>query len=58
MDEVEKKAKKTDARCGQCGFRKFAEKKPQSWRGRLWRWHTKWCPGWKAYQEYLEQHEG
>jgi len=20
---------------------------------RLWRWHTKWCPGWKAYQREL-----
>jgi len=17
--------------------------------GRLWKWHIKWCPGWKAY---------
>jgi hypothetical protein len=26
---------------------------------RIWTWHTKWCPGWKAYQESLakEQHE-
>jgi hypothetical protein len=22
---------------------------------RLWRWHTGWCPGWKAYQIYLAQ---
>jgi hypothetical protein len=21
---------------------------------RLWRWHTKWCPGWKAYQKALK----
>ena len=20
---------------------------------RLWRWHTNWCPGWKAYQKAL-----
>jgi hypothetical protein len=20
---------------------------------RLWRWHTGWCPGWKAYQAHL-----
>jgi hypothetical protein len=19
----------------------------------LWRWHTGWCPGWKAYQAHL-----
>jgi hypothetical protein len=22
---------------------------------RLWRWHTGWCPGWKAYQAYLAE---
>jgi len=21
--------------------------------GRLWRWHTTWCPGWKAYRQLL-----
>jgi hypothetical protein len=20
---------------------------------RLWKWHTGWCPGWKAYQAHL-----
>jgi hypothetical protein len=23
---------------------------PTSLLGRIWRWHTRWCPGWKAYQ--------
>jgi hypothetical protein len=23
----------------------------------LWRWHTGWRPGWKAYQAYLEGDE-
>jgi hypothetical protein len=22
---------------------------------RIWRWHTGWCPGWKAYQAHLAQ---
>jgi hypothetical protein len=22
---------------------------------RLWRWHTGWCPGWKAYQKHLAE---
>jgi len=22
---------------------------------RLWRWHTGWCPGWKAYQAHLAE---
>jgi hypothetical protein len=30
-----------------------AEAKPKSLMARLWRWHTTWCPGWKAYQEHL-----
>lgn len=39
--------------CGNCPFRKKAEAKPNTWWARLWRWHTTWCPGWKAYQRYL-----
>jgi hypothetical protein len=27
-----------------------SEAKPKSFVARLWRWHTRWCPGWKAYQ--------
>lgn len=23
--------------------------------GRLWRWHTTWCPGWKKYLESLPE---
>ena len=26
---------------------------PRSLLGRLWKWHTGWCPGWKAYQKEL-----
>ncbi len=36
--------------CAECSIRKRAEKKPNGLLARLWRWHTKWCPGWKAYQ--------
>jgi hypothetical protein len=25
---------------------------------RLWRWHTTWCPGWKAYQKDRQAQEG
>ncbi len=57
MDEVEKKTEKTDSGCGQCGFRKYAERKPESFWAKLWRWHTKWCPGWKAYQAELKRRE-
>ena len=45
------------SRCGDCKMRGYAERKPDSIISRLWRWHTTWCPGWKAYQkELVEQH--
>jgi hypothetical protein len=48
------------ARCADCPWRKHAERRPTSWWARLWRWHTRWCPGWRAYQAELarERDEG
>jgi hypothetical protein len=34
-------------------MRKKAEAQPTSLWARLWRWHTGWCPAWKAYQQSL-----
>jgi hypothetical protein len=45
--------KAADMSCANCGLRKRAEHKPNSLIARLWRWHTGWCPGWKAYQTAL-----
>ena len=39
--------------CEECMLRQNAEDNPKSFKARLWRWHTRWCPGWKAYQNYL-----
>ncbi len=39
--------------CGKCPLRSYSERKPNSIIARIWRWHTKWCPGWKAYQRAL-----
>jgi hypothetical protein len=39
--------------CETCPMRLKAEANPKSFMARLWRWHTGWCPGWKAYQAYL-----
>lgn len=39
--------------CENCRLRRYAERKPESWIARLWRWHTGWCPGWKKYQKQL-----
>ncbi len=41
--------------CETCGMRRRAEANPNKWWARLWRWHTGWCPGWKAYQRHLAE---
>ncbi|CAG0993502.1 hypothetical protein ANAEL_02442 [Anaerolineales bacterium] len=41
--------------CETCPMRKKAEANPKSFLSRLWKWHTGWCPGWKAYQAHLAQ---
>jgi len=43
------------SKCADCPMRKKAEAEPNRLMSRLWRWHTKWCPGWKAYQRELAQ---
>jgi hypothetical protein len=39
--------------CANCPMRKRSEANPKAFLSRLWRWHTTWCPGWKAYQTTL-----
>lgn len=46
-----------EAKCKQCSLRKKYEKDPTSWKGRLWKWHTKFCPGWKQYLKQLPPEE-
>lgn len=41
--------------CENCPMRKKAEENPKAFTARLWKWHTGWCPGWKAYQESLQK---
>ena len=41
--------------CETCFFKKYVDRNPNSWVARLWRWHTGWCPGWKAYQRKLAE---
>lgn len=43
--------------CESCFFRNQYDKNPGSWLGRLWHWHTRWCPGWKAYMKSLPDQE-
>jgi hypothetical protein len=35
--------------CDHCAFRKKYDNAPQSFLGRLWKWHIRWCPGWKSH---------
>lgn len=39
--------------CEDCPFRKKAEANPRSFVGRLWKFHTYICPGWRSYQRSL-----
>ncbi|WP_172674132.1 hypothetical protein [Syntrophomonas palmitatica] len=39
--------------CDNCKMRLAAEQNPKSITAKIWRWHTRWCPGWKAYQKEL-----
>lgn len=41
--------------CENCWLRRRAEARPNSWLARFWRWHTTWCPGWRAYQKDLAE---
>jgi len=43
------------SRCHDCALRSRAQAKPTSLFARVWRWHTGWCPGWKAYTKELRE---
>ncbi|MBT3389066.1 MAG: hypothetical protein HN413_01500 [Chloroflexi bacterium] len=51
----EKPTKSEEMSCATCSMRLKAEAKPKSFMARLWKWHTGWCPGWKAYQAALAE---
>ena len=41
------------SKCATCKWKEWSEKNPGKWLAKLWKWHTGWCPGWKAYQREL-----
>ena len=45
------------AACEKSSFRAKFEKNPKSFLGRLWRWHTGFCPGWRGYMKSLTEEE-
>jgi len=46
-----------DHNCATCRFRARYDERPKSMVGRIWRWHTNFCPGWKAYMKSLPDDE-
>ena len=57
MNSSMKPYSKTGSPCERCTWRAKAEADPTSLLARIWRWHTKWCPGWKSYQKDLARLE-
>ncbi len=43
--------------CPKCAFKAKYDNSPTSFLGRIWRWHTNFCPGWKGYMNSLESDE-
>jgi hypothetical protein len=46
-----------EPKCGTCAMRAKYDKNPKSLLGRFWRWHTNFCPGWRAYMKSLPDEE-
>ncbi|BBO68001.1 hypothetical protein DSCA_19310 [Desulfosarcina alkanivorans] len=43
------------SKCESCTFRRKFDQNPNSFWGRLWKWHIGWCPGWKLYLKSLDE---
>ncbi len=46
-----------DIHCSECAWRARYDRKPDSFIGRLWRWHINFCPGWRKYIRSLPEAE-
>ncbi len=49
------KEKNKPRSCADCPMRKKTEENPASILSKIWRWHTGWRPGWRAYQASLAE---
>ena len=58
MTKKNEKRNPEEMRCATCGIRQRAEATPNSIMARVWKWHTNWCPGWRAYQKALAETRG
>ena len=57
MTEIKVKRNPEEMRCATCSIRQRAESNPNAIMARIWKWHTGWCPGWRAYQNALKEAE-
>ena len=55
MTEKNEKLNPEEMRCASCDIRQRAEANPNAIMARVWKWHTRWCPGWRAYQNALAE---
>jgi hypothetical protein len=44
--------------CDTCPICTYARNNPETLMGRIWEWHGKWCPFWKAQKELQKEREG
>lgn len=49
--------KKKNIPCADCCMRRKYEANPRSLVSRFWHWHTRFCPGWKAFMKSLPEAE-
>ncbi len=54
---MDKKGEHAEMGCANCRIRARYERNPKSLVGRFWRWHIRWCPGWKKYFRSLPPEE-
>lgn len=57
MNQKKGKRNPEEMRCATCSIRQRAEANPNAIMARIWKWHTGWCPGWRAYQNALAEAE-
>lgn len=43
----------SEHKCESCSLRARYDARPTSWLGRFWRWHIRFCPGWRRYVSSL-----
>jgi hypothetical protein len=44
-----------NSNCENCKLRAKYDIRPKSLLGRFWKWHIRFCPGWKSYIESLDE---